>query len=101
MPLVEIKDFNALIDNTPLFHQAVKSKQEGYEKIIEMSKNDIYTTENLLGFSYHQNCYKSLVQIYQDKQMQVFLNKLILQKNQMNMMVQQYFLLLKSSKKPF
>ena len=101
MPLVEINDFNALIDNRPVFDQAVKSKQEGYEKIIEMSKNDVYATGNLLDFSYHQNRYKSLVQIYQDKQIQVFLNKLSLQKNLMNMMVQQYFLLLKSSKKPF
>ena len=34
MPLVEIKDFNALIDNKPLFDQPVKSKQEAYEKLI-------------------------------------------------------------------
>ena len=26
MPLVEIKDFNALIDNKPFFHQPVKTK---------------------------------------------------------------------------
>ena len=34
MSLVEIKDFNALIDNKPLFDQPVKSKQEVYEKLI-------------------------------------------------------------------
>ena len=28
MPLVEIKDFNALIDNKPFLHQPVKNKQE-------------------------------------------------------------------------
>ena len=28
MPLVEIKDFNALIDNKPLFDQPAKNKQE-------------------------------------------------------------------------
>ena len=28
MPLVEIKDFNAFIDNKPFFHQQVKNKQE-------------------------------------------------------------------------
>ena len=38
MPLVEIKDFNALIDNKPFFDQPVKNKQEAYEKLIEMSK---------------------------------------------------------------
>ena len=53
MPLVEIKDFNALIDNKPFFDQPVKSKQETFEKLIEMSNNDNYTTGNLLDFSYH------------------------------------------------
>ena len=57
IPLVEIKDFNALIDNNPFFHQPVKNKQV-YEKLIEMSRNDDYTTGNLLGFLYHQNYYK-------------------------------------------
>ena len=36
MPLVEIKDFNALIDNKSLVDQPVKNKQEVYEKLIEM-----------------------------------------------------------------
>ena len=53
MPLVEIKDFNALIDNKPFFDQPVKSKQKTFEKLIEMSNNDNYTTGNLLDFSYH------------------------------------------------
>ena len=44
MPLVEIKDFNALIDNKPFFDQPVKNKQEAYEKLIELSRNDDYTT---------------------------------------------------------
>ena len=35
MPLVEIKDFNALIDNKPFFDQPVKNKQEAYEKLID------------------------------------------------------------------
>ena len=58
VPLVEIRDFNALIDNKPFFDQPVKIKKEAYEKLIEMSKNDDYTTGNLLDFSYHQNYYK-------------------------------------------
>ena len=32
MPLVEIKDFIALIDNKPFFDQPVKNKQEAHEK---------------------------------------------------------------------
>ena len=47
MPLVEIKDFNAVIDNKPFFDQPVKNKQEEYEKLIEISRNDEHTTGNL------------------------------------------------------
>ena len=50
MPLVEIKGFNALIDNKPFFHQPVKREQEAYEKLIEISRNDVYTIANLLDF---------------------------------------------------
>ena len=60
MPLVEIKDFNALIDIKPFFDQPVTNRQEKYERFIEMSKNDDYTTGNLLHFSYHQNYYKHI-----------------------------------------
>ena len=58
MPLVEIKDFNALIDNKPFFDQPVKNKHEAYGKLIEMTRNDDYTTGKLLDSSYHQKQYK-------------------------------------------
>ena len=54
MPLVEVKYFNTLIDNKPFFDWLVKNKQEAYEKHIEMSRNDDYTTGNLLDYVYHQ-----------------------------------------------
>ena len=38
-----------------------------------------------------KNIINLLLQIYQDKQIQVFLNKLILQENKKNMIVQQSF----------
>ena len=38
MLLVEIKDFNALLDNNPFFDQPVKNKQEAYGKLAEISK---------------------------------------------------------------
>ena len=44
MLLVEIKDFNALIRNKPFFDQTVNNKQEAYEKAVEISRNDDYTT---------------------------------------------------------
>ena len=44
IPLVEIRDFNALIDNKPFFDQPVENKQETYETLIETSRNDDCTT---------------------------------------------------------
>ena len=58
MPLVEIKDFSSLIDDKSFFDQPVKSKQELYEKRIEMSRNNDCTKGNSLDFSYNQNYYK-------------------------------------------
>ena len=60
MSLVEVKDFNALLDNKPFFDQPVKNKQGAYEKLVEMSKNDDYATGNLLHYLYHQNYYKPI-----------------------------------------
>ena len=60
MPLVEIKDFNALIDNKSLVDQPVKNKQEVYEKLIEMWRNYDYTIGNVLDYLYHQKYYKSI-----------------------------------------
>ena len=58
MSLVEIKNFNALNDSKPFFDQPVKNKQEAYEKLIEMSRNNDYTTGNILDYLYHQKYYK-------------------------------------------
>ena len=33
MSLVEIKDFNALVDNEPFFDESLKNKQEAYETL--------------------------------------------------------------------
>ena len=60
MPLAEVKDFNALIDKKSFFDQPVKNKEDAYEKLIEMSRNDDYTTGNLLGLSYRQKDYKRI-----------------------------------------
>ena len=43
IPLIKIKDFNALKNNKVFFDQPVK-KQEVYEKLMEISKNNDYTT---------------------------------------------------------
>ena len=61
MSLAEIKDFNASIDNKPLFVQPVKNKQEAYEKLVEMSRNNNYTTGSLLNYLYHHKYYKLIL----------------------------------------
>ena len=38
MPLVEIKDCNALIDNKPFSEQPTKNKQEAYEYVMSMQQ---------------------------------------------------------------
>ena len=49
---IDIKDFNVLIDRKSFFDLPVKNEEEAYEKIIEMSNNNDYTTGNLLDFAY-------------------------------------------------
>ena len=60
MPLVKIKDLNALNNNKLFFDQPVKKRQEPYEKLFEMSRNDDCTAENLLDYLYYQNYYKPI-----------------------------------------
>ena len=36
----------------------MKNKQESYEKLVKISRNDGYTKRNLLDFLHHQNYYK-------------------------------------------
>ena len=67
VPNVEIKDFNVLIDGKSFFDLPVKNEEEAYEKIIEMSNNNDYTTGNLLDFGYFKKNYK-LVAIDLSKQ---------------------------------
>ena len=47
-----VPDFNALIDGKKIFDLPVKNEEEAYEKIIEMSINNDYTTGNLLDLAY-------------------------------------------------
>ena len=58
VPKVEIKNFNVLTDGKPFFEIPVKNKEEAYEQIIEMSKNNDYTTGNLLDYEYFKDHYQ-------------------------------------------
>ena len=60
VPNAEIEDFNVLIDGKSFFDLPVKNKEETYEKIIEVSNNNDYTTGNLLDFGYFKESYKRI-----------------------------------------
>ena len=55
---VRVNDFNVLIDEKSFFDLSVKNEEEAYEKILEMSNNNDYTTANLLDFAYFKKHYK-------------------------------------------
>ena len=58
VPNVEINDFNDSIDGKSFFDLPVRNEEEAYEKIIEMSRNNDYTTGYLLDFTYFKKGYK-------------------------------------------
>ena len=58
VPKVRVNDFNVLIDGKSFFDLPVKNEEEAYEKIIEMSRNNDYTTGNLLDFAYFKENYR-------------------------------------------
>ena len=58
VPKVEIKEFNVLIDGKRFFDKPLKNKEEAYEKIMSISKNNDYTTGNLLDYEYFSKHYK-------------------------------------------
>ena len=67
MPLAEINDINALTDNKPFFDQSVENKPEAYEKRIEITRNDDWTTGNSLDYLCHQSCCQ-LISIHLSRQ---------------------------------
>ena len=47
-----------MIDGKSFFDFPVKNEEDAYEKIIEMSNNNDYTTDNLLDFAYFKENYR-------------------------------------------
>ena len=60
LPKVMIKDFNVIINKLAFFDLPIKTEEEAYEKIIDISRNNEYTTGNLLDYYYFKKYYKSL-----------------------------------------
>ena len=58
LPRVMVKDFNVVIDKLAFFDLPIKTEEEAYEKIIDISRNNEYTTGNLLDYDYFKKHYK-------------------------------------------
>ena len=58
LPRVMAKDLNVIIDKLAFFDLPIKTEEEAYEKIIDISRNNEYTTVNLLDCDYFKKYYK-------------------------------------------
>ena len=58
LPNVMAKDYNVIIDKLAFFDLPIKTEEEAYEEIIDISRNNEYTTGNLLDYDYLKKHYK-------------------------------------------
>ena len=58
LPNVMVKDYNVIIDKLAFFDLPIKTEEEAYEKIMDVSRNNEYTTGNLLDYDYFKKYYK-------------------------------------------
>ena len=74
-----VKDYNVIIGKLAFFDLPIKTEEEAYEKIIDISRNNEYTTGNLLDYDYFKKHYK-LIAIDLSKQQ-------VLQENEDNVFI--------------
>ena len=58
LPKVMVKDFNVIINKSAFFDLPIKTEEEAYEKITDISKNNEYITGNFLDYDYFKKYYK-------------------------------------------
>ena len=58
LPRVMVKDYNVIIDKLAFFDLPIKTEEEAYEKTVDISRNNEYTTGNLLDYNYFKKYYK-------------------------------------------
>ena len=83
LPRVMIKDYHVIIDKLAFFDLPIKTEEEGYEKIIDISRNNEYATANLLDYDYFKK-YSKLIAIDLSKQQELEENEDLIQ--QINLM---------------
>ena len=67
LPNVMVKDFSVIIDKFAFFDLPIKTEEEAYETIIDISRNNGYITGNLLDYDYFK-IYYNLIAIDLSKQ---------------------------------
>ena len=58
LPNVMVKDYNVIIDKLAFFDLPIKTEEEVYEKLIDISRNNEHTLGNLLDYDYFKKHYK-------------------------------------------
>ena len=58
LPNVMVKDYNVIINKLAFFDLPIKTEEEAYEKIIDISRNNEYTTGNILDYDCFKKYYK-------------------------------------------
>ena len=58
LPSTMVKDYNVIIDKLAFFDLPIKTEEEAHEKIVDISRNNEYTTGNLLDYDYFKKHYK-------------------------------------------
>ena len=81
MSLVELRDFNALIENKPFLISQWKTNKKRIKNVSKFQEIMIIQQEIYYVICFFKNIINSLLLTYQDRQIQVFLDKLILQEN--------------------
>ena len=58
LPNVMVKDYNVIIDKLAFFDFPIKTEEEAYEKITDITKNNEFTTGNSSDYDYFKKHYK-------------------------------------------
>ena len=75
LPIAMVKDYHVIIKKLAFFDLPIKTEEEAYEKIIDISRNNEYTTGNLLDYDYFNITYYKSIAIYLSKQQVLQENK--------------------------
>ena len=78
LPNVMVKDYDVIIDKLAFFDLPIKTEEEAYENILDISRNNEYTTGNLLDYDYFKKYYK-LIAIDLSKQQELEENEDLIQ----------------------